>query len=252
MDKNLTTYRSKHVVKWYESLNFMVAAEQAVFERYRALVENGSLLDIGFGGGRTTAWLLTRCKAYTGLDYSQEFVNAVKKKYPQANLAMRDARDLSAYSDNSFEFINFSFNGIDYVDLHGREKILSEVYRVLKPGGVFFFSTHNRSHASFDEWPWNNRTISTLVKIKTFVKLIPFLNRKIANQKHEIQNADYAIINDSAHNYNLMTFYSSPAFLRKQLLTTGFVSPEFYNTVGEQVNDALLNEWIYATVIKNS
>lgn len=251
-DKNLETYNSKGVVKWYTGLKGIVPAEAAVLEQHKALIAGASLLDIGIGGGRTTAYLIDKCKDYTGIDYSQGFVNVLKKQYPQVKILAMDARDLSAYSIASFDFVNFSFNGMDYADLAGREKILAEINRVLKPGGIFFFSTHNKNHTSFNEWPWLNKKISLTIKLKTFVKLIPFLTRKIKNRGLETFTSDYAIINDSAHNYGLMTFYTTPQFLSRQLAQANFKDAVFYNDHGQPAAGKDLDDWIYATAKKNA
>lgn len=50
-----------------------------------------------------------------------------------------DARDLSTFSDQSFDLVWFSFNGIDYVNHIDRLTILQEIYRVTKPGAILYF-----------------------------------------------------------------------------------------------------------------
>jgi ubiquinone/menaquinone biosynthesis C-methylase UbiE len=217
MNKNLKTYSSKNVVNWYAHLNEIISVEKVIFEKNKSVLENAVLLDIGIGGGRTTAYLIDKCLSYTGIDYSQEFVNLTKQKFPDVTISKQDARDLSFFSTASFDFVNFSFNGIDYVDLEGRNKILSEINRILKPGGIFFFSTHNKRHETFNVNPWANKELNFITKLKTFFKLAPFFTKKINNKKNEIIENEYAIINDAAHNYDLMTFYTSPEFLEKQL-----------------------------------
>jgi SAM-dependent methyltransferase len=250
MDPNLETYSSKRVVNWYQRLHEITAVENIIFGKYRDLIGKGNVLDMGIGGGRTTGYLVKRCHKYTGIDYSQRFVEFVKKKYPDQDLRIADARDLSQFEDNSFDFVNFSFNGIDYVDLAGRQKILSEIHRVLKPGGLFFFSTHNQLHPSFNNGPWLNATNSTFTNIKTFVKLFPFFLRKLKNRKSEVFCADYSIINDAAHNYRLFTFYTTPRFLREQLNAQKFGNIDLYSKAGEMRPDEGLDDWIFVTATK--
>ena len=250
MDKNLEVYNSKHVVSWYARLREIIPVERAVFETYKRLLQQGDVLDIGIGGGRTTSYLLPVSKNYTGIDYSESFIATVKHNYPDAAFFVMDARDLSGFKNESFDLVNFSFNGIDYVDKEGREKIISEVTRILKPGGIFFFSTHNKNHRNFNTSPWLNKNNSLFTNIKTFIKLLPFFAKKRKQKREEIFTEDYAIINDSAHNYGLMTFYTSPELLRKQLLDAGLSEVVFLAKTGEERSDADLDDWIFATAKK--
>jgi ubiquinone/menaquinone biosynthesis C-methylase UbiE len=249
MDENLRIYNSGEIVAWYGRLAEITPAEKKIFDAFKDLFSS-RLLDIGIGGGRTTSFLLDKCADYTGIDYSSAFIHTCRKKFPGARILEMDARNLSAFSDNSFEIANFSFNGIDYVNEEGRTKILREAFRVLKPGGTFFFSTHNKDHSTFNGKPWLNPKNSAMVNIKTFFRLAPFLLRKIRNRKKEYYSPDYAIINDYAHQYSLMTFYTTPDFLRRQLKATGFDKISLFSTQGFAVPDPELDDWIFVTALK--
>jgi ubiquinone/menaquinone biosynthesis C-methylase UbiE len=250
MDQNLKAYNSSGIVKWYEELSGIDPAEKKVLERWKGLFSDAELLDIGIGGGRTTAWLSKICKKYTGIDYSEKFAALCKTKFPGAEIGHMDARDLGSFANENFNVVNFSYNGIDYVNAPDREKILKEIYRVLKKGGLFFFSTHNLNHAAFNKAPWLNKTDSLILNIKTFIRLLPYLYRKRKNKKLEIINSDYAIINDHAHAYALLTFYTSPLFLRDQLSYAGFQNISLLDKSGEEVSDTRLDEWIFVTCTK--
>lgn len=247
---NSETYQSADVVKWYNDLKDITAAESRIFAIYESLLKNGRVLDIGIGGGRTTSWLLGKCSSYTGIDYSAGFVNLCKGKFPQADIRHMDARDLSAFESGTFDMVNFSFNGIDYVDLEGRQKILKEVYRVLRTGGVFFFSTHNLCHPTFNTLPWQRKGAGFVYNLKSFLRFAPFLWRKLRNKGSEYVTKDYAIINDHAHDFRLFTFYSAPDYIRQQLGSDGFLEVKLFNSHGRTCEDAELDDWIFVTCVK--
>lgn len=250
MDKNLNTYNIGGVVQWYEKLDKLIEVEIKVFEKYTEMLVGGKLLDIGIGGGRTTRNLINKCKEYIGLDYSLNFVNSVKKKFPDADIRLMDARDLSAFSDNSFDFVNFSFNGIDYVDLDGRKKIFKEVHRVLKPKGVFFFSTHNKNHPTFNKMPWLDGKNSLITNVKTAIKLLPYLPKHYARKKDEVIMDDYSIINDSAHNFDLMTFYTTAEYLTLQLNENRFSNISLMSKGGDLPANKQYDDWIFVVCNK--
>jgi SAM-dependent methyltransferase len=245
---NIDTYNDQSVVNWYGSMTGLTPVEQQVFDANASAL--GNVLDIGIGGGRTTDYLLHKCVSYIGIDYSKGFVELVSQKYPKADIRHMDARNLEAFESNSFDLVNFSFNGIDYVEPDGRKKVLSEICRVLKPRGIFFFSTHNKDHSTFNKPAWSNPANSFFTNLKTFVKLLPHFPRHLKHKKNEHIQKEYAIINDSAHNYNLLTFYTSPAFLREQLAEYGFIHPVLYSGKGEAKTDEELDDWIFATAQK--
>lgn len=252
MQDNLATYNSLQVVNWYNGYTGLMPVEKHVFETYIAGRKCDKLLDVGIGAGRTTAYLVNYCEKYTGIDYSENLVQKAKLKYSDLDLRCMNAADLSEFDNNRFDFVNFSFNGLDYATLNDRMKILSEIYRVLKPGAVFFFSTHNRNAFNFNKAPWFNRKNSLWINIKTFLKLLPFLPRHYSKKKHEVLNSDYAIINNCAHNYGLMTFHSTPELVKKQLESNYFCDVIFYNWEGKITDEKSTDEWLFIVCKKQA
>jgi len=139
---NLSVYRAPEVVAHYAGLNYVTACEQLLFATYlRAGIR---ILDLGVGGGRTTAILSQLASYYVGVDYAQEMVDVCRQKFPNQQFEVTDASDLSSFADISFDAVVFSFNGLDYlVPDEKRRFCLRECHRVLKRGGVLIFSSHN-------------------------------------------------------------------------------------------------------------
>jgi SAM-dependent methyltransferase len=105
--------------------------------------EGSSVLDIGCGTGRTTEVLRNIGFAVVGVDYSEPMVAKARELCPEAEFRVMDAARLE-FEDESFGNVLFSYNGIDCLYPESkREAGLREIFRVLSPGGVFAFSSHN-------------------------------------------------------------------------------------------------------------
>lgn len=130
------------------------ASEQAALSSVAHLVRGRRILDIGVGTGRTTELLTLLSDQYVGIDYAPRRVEMCRARFPAMDFRVGDVRDLSEFADESFEFVFFSLNGIDYVNHDERISALSEIHRVLVPGGIFGFSTLNKDGPSHDERPW--------------------------------------------------------------------------------------------------
>jgi len=111
------------------------------------------VLDLGVGGGRTTALLRLLSPDYVGLDYTPELVELCRERHPDADIRLGDARRLEGIDDGSVGLVFFSNNGIDAVDHDGRDRVLAEAHRVLCPGGVLCYSTLNKDGPLFGAHP---------------------------------------------------------------------------------------------------
>lgn len=140
-ENNLQVYSAPPVVSYYASLDYLTPCERLLFDGY--IKTGSSILDLGVGGGRTTAYLAGRASHYVGLDYAAAMIKACQTKFPHLDFRVADAADLSAFQDESFDAAVFSFNGIDMLPSAARRACLEHIYRVLKPGGVLIFSSHN-------------------------------------------------------------------------------------------------------------
>ena len=243
-DINKAAYASRDVVDWYKDFDFILKPEAVIIEGIRAAIEGKKLLDIGIGAGRTTRFLLEVTQDYTGIDYTRDCVDLAQKKYPEARLIHRDARELSLFADLTFDFVLFSGNGIDYMSDDDRIKCLKEIRRVLKPNGFFTFSTHNRDYEYFDKLPWQEPKFD-LKHIKSCIYTFLHLPRHFRMKKYETRTDRYAIINDTAHGFSLLTYYISHAEQVKQLIENGFDRVEAYDLNGNAVENDRSFPWIY-------
>ena len=95
-----------------------------------------SALDLGCGTGEMIKMILEQDaqKSLTGIDLSEKMLEVAKEKLGNhVNLILSDSEQLP-FSDSFFDVVycNDSFHHYPAPD-----KVLSEVYRVLKPNGIF-------------------------------------------------------------------------------------------------------------------
>jgi ubiquinone/menaquinone biosynthesis C-methylase UbiE len=226
---NLRTMRSAAVVAHYVRPDELLPHERASLEQVADEVRGGSVLDIGVGGGRTVKALLEVSPDYLGIDYSQEMVAACQARFPKVRFEHADARRLSNLRDASISLAVFSCNGISMVGHEDRLAIMREVHRVLKPGGVFLFTTYNRNSPEatagfrFPELQFTANPARMLVRSARLVKdTVVSLYQRRQHIKHEVHTSRYAVLNDVCHNYGVMLYYITLAQQRRQLEDAGF------------------------------
>lgn len=249
---NRDTYANAKVVDCYGQLDFIHKPEKVILDRLNSSIQNTRLLDIGFGGGRTTRFLLEISKDYTGIDYTAASVEAAKLKYPSADLRCADARNLSQFEDESFDFVLFSFNGIDYMNHEDRLIAFGEMHRVLKPAAHLAFSTHNRGYRHFNKLPWEQGVQINLSFLKSCLYTLAYLPRHRRMRRLEIPGDGYDIINDNAHEFSLLTYYIGIDEQKKQLAAAGFEAIEAFDMEGRVVEREKDFPWTYYLARKSS
>lgn len=207
---NKSTYQLKKIVKKYTCLDELFKPELTIFWILKNRLANMRMLDIGVGGGRTTFNFAPLVKEYLGIDYSQQMIDACKRRFPKhsdrISFKLMDVRSMKTLKDNYFDFVLASSNGLDYMPHNDRIKALKEIKRVGKKGGYFCFSTHNL--LSIDKLL---QTRLSLNPIDTFRSIIRHLSLRISNKNFgELKKKDYALINDGSHRFRLLTYYIQP------------------------------------------
>jgi demethylmenaquinone methyltransferase/2-methoxy-6-polyprenyl-1,4-benzoquinol methylase len=128
----------------YDGISRLAALSVGGERRFRQLALQGlrinpesSILDLCCGGGQTTRYLVELSDQVTGLDGSPVALKRAKQAVPTANYREGLAEDLP-FDDNSFDLVHTSVALHEMTDVQLQE-IFKEVYRVLKPKGVFAF-----------------------------------------------------------------------------------------------------------------
>jgi SAM-dependent methyltransferase len=224
---NHETMRS--AVRDYRQTNDLEAHERAALASILNHVRDKRILDIGVGAGRTVAGLREISKNYVGIDYVQEMVDHCRSRFPGVRFDRIDGRSMERFSDASFDLIVFSCNGICMVDHAGRLQILREVYRLLSPGGFFFFSTSNVNDPRrnrFLELPplqFSMNPVKTLVRAARFAAETAhrFFNR-LRYRHLQVRTNEYEILNGKSHHYRTLIYFIGLEQQWRQLEAIGF------------------------------
>lgn len=106
-------------------------------------VEGKSVLDAGCGTGRLIKILFEKGAFVTGLDIAPEMLKVARKKFKKAEFVEGSVEKMP-FEDESFDMVTAGFVIVHLKDLR---KFFDEVYRVLKPGGVFVLTNVNQRKA---------------------------------------------------------------------------------------------------------
>lgn len=222
----------------------LMPAERAVLRRLVPRLGEIDMLDLGVGTGRTGWTFAPLVRRYVGIDYSPRMIAAAEKRIggePGVELMLGDARDLSAV-DGEFDFVLFSFNGIDAVSPEDRLRVLDGVRARLRPGGLFLFSTHSLGALPFD----TRRPLSPRLahipayRAYSWFKAIAYARRiRTINRGLDLATArarGWDVVPSMAHNFRITDYYVDLEFQIRQLREHGFDIVAVYDTKGREVN----------------
>jgi SAM-dependent methyltransferase len=137
----------------------------ALVRRY-APRDQGKLLEMGCGLGHLLGLLQDdfHCVGIDLIDYSieQTHINA-----PKAEAFQMSADDLSAFEDNSFSAV-VALHLVEH--LPNPEHTIQQVYRILKPGGIWLFAT---PQPDYSLRRYKDRDSDAIGKDKTHINVHP-------------------------------------------------------------------------------
>lgn len=104
------------------------------------------ILDLACGHGRHANCLAEAGYLVTGMDRSNGFLKIAKKDAAKRNIRITylhgDMRELSF--KNKFDRVLLLFTAFGYFEDNENMKVLKNISRALKPGGLFIFDIHNK------------------------------------------------------------------------------------------------------------
>lgn len=167
---------------------------QKIIRKLRLEVSSQRALEVGCGGGILTESISKMGFITTGIDPSERSVECAKEHAVKEGLVityLTGYGEKIPFQDNSFDAV-FCCDVLEHVrDL---SKVISEIARVLQPGGVFFYDTMNRT------------LLSKLVVIKIMQEWKCF-----------------AVLPDYLHEWKM---FISPREIKKLLISKGLIWKE--------------------------
>lgn len=241
MDANQRVYeRFVHEYTSYE----LLPPERMILERFKSRWHRIRMLDLGVGTGRTAYTFAVITKEYVGVDYVPAMIDKCLQVCGESDCVhfyVCDARDLSRFPESSFDFVLFSYNGIDAVSHEGRKRILMEVRRVLQNDGHFFFSTH-----SLNSFPFRTKfpVINPRAPLRSVYRWVWAVHHAL-RLRWVYRNVDvnaaraqpYAVlVPPYGHCFQLKAYFIRPEYQLKQLRDAGFDTVSVYDRFGQAVD----------------
>jgi SAM-dependent methyltransferase len=115
--------------------------DRELLDRFAAMIPaGGRVVDLGCGPGQVARYLASRGVNVSGIDLSQQMVEQARRLNPGIDFQQGDMRQLDL-PDESLAGIA-AFYAIIHIPHEETPAVMSELWRVLAPGGLFLLSFH--------------------------------------------------------------------------------------------------------------
>jgi ubiquinone/menaquinone biosynthesis C-methylase UbiE len=151
-----------------------MASGKAYAEMYRLMASSLSpdmdVLEVATGTGLIAVNIAVYVRCVEATDFSPKMIETAKKKKAPGNInfSVEDATELS-FKDNSFDAAIIS-NALHIMP--DPVKVLSNISRILKPGGLLIAPTYSHGHIKKSTWNLNAKILK-LIGFETYSKWTP-------------------------------------------------------------------------------
>lgn len=248
---NKTAYEDRSIVEHYIQQNELQKPERTILNLLSDQLPAMRMLDIGVGAGRTTQHFSSLVAEYVAVDYAENMIKACEQRFVQAkphvSFRVCDVRSMAHFPDSHFDFVLFSYNGIDSISHEDRLLAFKEIRRVCKTGGLFGFSSHNLQSIDQLLAVQPGDLLRTVYRRWIRNPLLILLNDKFRHLKQR----PFAVLKDGTHRFKLNIYYVKPSEQLNQIASSGFKNPRIFQLNGEEIQNsaALLgsvtDHWLY-------
>ena len=253
-DNNRAIWTDARTIDVYSKRIFLYEPEKIILSKFKNDLKSWNMLDIGVGAGRTTHFFADKVQNYTGIDYSQAMVKACQERFPNRNFTACDVRDMKIFKNDCFDFVLFSFNGIDsIISSDDRLRALKEIKRVCKnKGGLVFFSSHNLGYIEeLFKFKLYRIINASMTSNNPLINIARYFGLRIMNwNKNPKGNVNYTIIRDGSEYFRHQTYYINPEKQIEELYNLGFKMVRAYSLNGKEINiksgfEEIKDPWIH-------
>lgn len=150
MTKDIITQWDQAALRYtegQENSEFSESNKRVVKSRF-AHFNGEKLLDMGCGYGLYTDYFRRIGAEAIGIDGSEKMVEIAGKRYPQTAFRIMDITAPLAFESEQFDIV---FSNLVLMDIETIEPVFSECKRILKAGGIFYYSI---VHPAFYDCQW--------------------------------------------------------------------------------------------------
>lgn len=248
---NQEVWRRGDYVQDYAS-RLLSPAEVLLIARYREVL-SGRTLELGCGAGRVLGYLAQLGEDAQGVDVSARMVDYCRLAYPRARVRVADINQPQTCGDGRYDAIWATNNVLDILDDANRRRVLTELADMVGTNGILIFSSHNLDARAARERAreararpelslalvryWLARALDTppSASLRRLAAVPARRRNRRAMAPLTYRGDGYAVLNDEAHDYQLLHYYIGRDAQERQLAELGYGLIECLDVAGDVV-----------------
>ncbi|MBO0768063.1 MAG: class I SAM-dependent methyltransferase [Solirubrobacterales bacterium] len=187
-------------------------AEGAMLVRYADEL-SGDVLELDSRGDRLTAALAARASSLTGIGVSAPTVKLCRERHPGARFLQQNLTDLDDFADDQFSAVVAGRFALDLLSDDQRRFVFEQLNRILEPGGLLIFSSHNLACESLVRTPGRHVLFNPL----RILWMPRYLRNRAQLARLQQREHGYAMLNTPAISYGLLSYHISRDGQERQL-----------------------------------
>src|SRR3989344_6253640 len=171
--KTLETYKNiaKSAIRTTEyNTNWVPDFWKLEFDKFKNLLPNGKVIDIGCGEGRDAKFFINNNYSYVGIDLSPEMLELARKLNPTADLFEMSMYNLN-FTENIFDGFWAAASYL-HIPKQRADEALQELKKVVKIGGIGFFTMKEGKGEKMMTGPTDEERFFSLYSEKEFADVL--------------------------------------------------------------------------------